>query len=313
MTEASGAAAAWAGWAGWAGCAGGRVARVAPVVRSRKPHRALVWAGNWALACWLAAAPGLAVAAPSASVHFEALTSTELADRVAAGATTVLVPIGGTEQNGPHMVLGKHNLRVRALAELIAKALDHTLVAPVLAYVPEGSIEPPAAHMRFAGTLSIDAATFEALLEATARSLRRHGFREVVLIGDHGGYQSSLVKVAAKLNRAWAQDPAGSRCRVHALTDYYQASGAGHAELLAARGFSVAEIGSHAGLADTSLALAIDPSLVRLDQLQRAARSGEREGVSGDPRRATVELGQLGVDRIVTASVAAIRERTRAR
>ena len=311
-----------------------RAARAARSACSSRPRRPRRWAAAWALACWLAAAPGLAAAATAAtpatpaaaaaaaaaaapalgaSVHFEALTSTELAEQVAGGATTVLVPIGGTEQNGPHLVLGKHNLRVRALAELIAKALGHSLVAPVLAYVPEGSIEPPAAHMRFAGTLSIDVATFEALLEATARSLRRHGFREVVLIGDHGGYQASLVKVAAKLNRAWAKDPAASRCRVHALTEYYQASGAGHAQLLAARGFSEAEIGSHAGLADTSLALAVDPLLVRRDQLQRAARSAGREGVSGDPRRASAELGQLGVDHIVAASVAAIRERTRSR
>lgn len=261
----------------------------------------------------LVATSGAAHAAPGTSVHLEALTWTELADRLAGGATTVLVPIGGTEQSGPHLVLGKHNVRVRALAERIAQALDHTLVAPVLAYVPEGAIEPPAAHMRFAGTLSIDTATFEALLESTARSLRRHGFREVVLLGDHGGYQASLVKVAAKLNRAWAADPPGSRCRVHALTDYYQASTAGHAQLLAARGFTSAEIGSHAGLADTALALAIDPSLVRPDQLQRAAKSGDRAGVWGDPRRATAELGQLGVDRIVATSVAAIRERTRDR
>ncbi len=275
--------------------------------------RALSWTSGRALTLALVLGPAGVAAAPGASVHFEALTSTELATRVAGGATTVLVPIGGTEQNGPHMVLGKHNVRVRVLAELIAKGLDHTLVAPVLAYVPEGAIEPPAAHMRFAGTLSIDAATFEALLEATARSLRRHGFREVVLLGDHGGYQASLLKVAAKLNRAWANDPAASRCRVHALTDYYQASGTGHARLLAARGFSAAEIGSHAGLADTSLALAVDPSLVRKDQLQRAATAGEREGVWGDPRRATAELGQLGVDHIVAAAMAAIRERTRAR
>ena len=286
---------------------------IARTARARWRSRSLSWALPCALSFWLAMAPAGLLAAPGASLHFEALTSTELAARVAGGATTVLVPIGGTEQNGPHLVLGKHNVRVRALAEGIAKGLDHTLVAPVLAYVPEGAIEPPAAHMRFAGTLSIDPATFEALLEATARSLRRHGFREVVLLGDHGGYQSSLVKVAAKLNRAWANDPAASRCRVHALVDYYQASGAGHAQVLAGRGFSAAEIGSHAGLADTSLALAVDPSLVRMDQLQRAAKAGDREGVWGDPRRATAELGQLGVDRIVAVSVAAIRERTRPR
>lgn len=281
--------------------------------RSPSPCRRRALAVGLAAGLALVAGAGAARAAPGASVHLESLTWTELAERVAGGATTVLMPIGGTEQNGPHMVLGKHNVRVRALAELIAKALDHTLVAPVLAYVPEGAIEPPVAHMRFAGTLSIDTGTFEALLESTARSLRRHGFREVVLIGDHGGYQASLVKVAAKLNRAWAADPPASRCRVHALTDYYQASGAGHAQLLAARGFASAEIGNHAGLADTALTLAIDPSLVRPDQLQRAAKSGDRAGVWGDPRRATAELGQLGVDRIVAASVAAIRERTQDR
>ncbi|MBL8350711.1 MAG: creatininase family protein [Burkholderiaceae bacterium] len=278
-------------------------------------------------ACWLAPAIALGLActigaagaapavpaAPGSAVQLEALTWPELAERVAGGATTVLVPIGGTEQNGPHMVLGKHNVRVKALAEGIARALDHTLVAPVLAYVPEGAIDPPAAHMRFAGTISIPEAAFESLLESTARSLRRHGFREVVLLGDHGGYQKSLDKVAGKLNREWAGDPAASRCRVHALSEYYRAAQAGHAELLAARGFGAAEIGSHAGLADTALTLAIDPSLVRLDKLQQAAAAGQRGGVYGDPRRATAELGQPGVDRIVAASVAAIRERTRLR
>lgn len=273
----------------------------------------------WLVAALLAGTPGFARAAGAAaspagaSVQLESLTWPELAERVGGGATTVLVPIGGTEQNGPHMALGKHNVRVKALAERIARALDHTLVAPVLAYVPEGAIDPPAAHMRFAGTISIPEAAFESLLESTARSLRRHGFREVVLLGDHGGYQKSLDKVAGRLNREWAKDPAASRCRVHALAEYYRAAQAGHAELLAAKGFAAAEIGSHAGLADTALTLAIAPSLVRMDKLQQAAEAGPREGVYGDPRRASAELGQLGVDRIVAASVAAIRERTRPR
>jgi len=274
------------------------------------PLRRALRAPAAVLVCALALAAGAAAAPPAAAVQLESLTWTELAERIAGGATTVLVPIGGTEQNGPHMVLGKHNVRVKALAELIARSLDRTLVAPVLAYVPEGSIEPPAAHMRFAGTISIPEATFESLLDSTARSLRRHGFREVVLLGDHGGYQKSLEKVAARLNREWAKDPAATRCRVHALAEYYRASQSGYAELLGAKGFSAAEIGSHAGLADTSLALAIDPALVRIDRLQQAAKAGERDGVYGDPRRASAELGQLGVDRIVATSVAAIRERT---
>src|SRR5688572_10309737 len=109
-----------------------------------------------------------------APVHLEELTWTELRDRVKSGATTVIVPIGGTEQNGPAMVLGKHNVRVKVLAGRIAAGLGEALVAPVLAYVPEGAIDPPTAHMRFAGTLSIPEAAFESTLEHAARSLRQH-------------------------------------------------------------------------------------------------------------------------------------------
>ena len=257
--------------------------------------------------------PALAGAAPAAdAVQLEALTSTELRQRVAAGATTILVPLGGTEQNGPHMVLGKHNVRVRVFAELIARELGNALVAPVMAYVPEGSIEPPAAHMRYAGTISIPDAAFEAVLEGAARSFRRHGFREVVFLGDHGGYQKSEERVAAKLNREWAA-AGGTPCRVHALKEYYRASQEGHAALLAARGFKADEIGTHAGLADTALALAADEALVRPEWLGRSSTPAERPGVSGDPRRATVALGRIGVEHIVEVSVSAIRERTRPR
>jgi Uncharacterized protein, putative amidase len=142
------------------------------------------------------------------SVFLEELTSPELAAQLRAGKTTILIPIGGTEQNGPHMVLGKHNVRVRALAERIALALGNALVAPVLAYVPEGDVDPPSAHMRFAGTITIPPATFESVLESTARSLRVHGFRDIVFIGDHGGYQRYETAVAQRLDREWAKTSA---------------------------------------------------------------------------------------------------------
>ncbi len=254
-----------------------------------------------------------AFAAPPASPHLEEMTSPELRERIAAGATTVLVPIGGTEQNGPHMVLGKHNVRVRVLAARIAQKLGHAVVAPVLAYVPEGSIEPPAAHMRWAGTISISEATFEALLESAARSFRRHGFRDVVFLGDHGGYQKSLERVAAKLNREWNATAVSAErwaARAHALAEYYRVTQTEVVEGLKSRGFKAEEIGSHAGLADTALALAVDPGLVRQELLAGGRKAGPDEGVLGDPRRATAEAGQAGVERIVEASVAAIRERT---
>src|SRR6476659_3975222 len=122
-----------------------------------------------------AAATQLAAAPTPASVLVEELTWTELRDAIKAGKTTVIIPVGGTEQSGPHIVLGKHNVRARALAARIAASLGNALVAPVIAYVPEGAIDPPAGHMRFAGPLSISESTFEALLESTARCFSQHG------------------------------------------------------------------------------------------------------------------------------------------
>ena len=284
---------------------------LAAPLRQRAWHALLAIALPVAMSMPLRCAAVPATAAPAAaSPHIEDMTWTELRDRVKAGSTTVLVPIGGTEQNGPHMVLGKHNVRARALAARIALRLGNAVVAPVIAYVPEGSITPPAAHMRFTGTVSIPDSVFEALLEATARSFCQHGFHDVVFLGDHGSYQTSEVRVATKLNREWASR---SACMAHGLVDYYRVSQTVYVDALRARGFSLDEIGTHAGLADTALALAVDPSLVRLEALTHGAKPAVQDGVYGDPRRATAELGQAGVDAIVDASVMQIRALTRAR
>ncbi|MBU6260100.1 MAG: creatininase family protein [Burkholderiales bacterium] len=265
------------------------------------------------LAAWLAFGPAIAGAAPAApgaaGVELEQLTWPELRARIDAGARIALVPIGGTEQSGTHMVLGKHNARVRLLAQRIALALGDAIVAPVIAYVPEGDIDPPTHHMRWPGTLTLPVPVFEAMLESTARSLRHAGFCDVVFLGDHGGYQASLKRVAARIDRDWARS---GPCRVHAMPEYYRAADVDYARMLKARGYPAAEIGSHAGLADTSLALAVDPALVRMDgDHVRVTRVAGPDGVSGDPRRATAALGRLGLDHIVEVTVAAIRAATR--
>jgi len=244
---------------------------------------------------------GGAEAAPR-SVYLEDLTWTELRDALKAGATTAIIPVGGTEQSGPHIALGKHNARVKALAGRIATELGDTLVAPVVAYVPEGSISPPTEHMRFPGTISIPDQAFKATLEAAARSLRQAGFTYIVLIGDHGGYQGQLKEVAAQLNRDWAGGPE----RAYFVADYYRATETAYVQALRAKGLSDAQIGSHAGAADTSLLLAIDPAMVRTDRYEGARNPAT--GTSGDPRPSTAALGQLGVDLIVAQTVAAIRK-----
>jgi creatinine amidohydrolase len=234
----------------------------------------------------------------SDTVFLEELTWTELRDLVGSGKTTIIAPIGGTEQNGLHMALGKHNRRVQVLSEKIARALGNALVAPVIAYVPEGGVNPPTAHMRFPGTITVPEDTFEKVLEYAARSFKLGGFRDIVFLGDHGGYQRGERAVADRLDREWA----ATSVRVHAIEEYYRAGQAEFARLLKSKGFRDEELGTHAGLADTSLMLAADPRLVRADRL----RSGE--GVNGDPSRSSAELGQLGVDLIVTRTVDAVRK-----
>ena len=183
-----------------------------------------------------------------ASLHLEDHTSPEVKAAIAAGKSTILIPIGGTEQNGEHIVLGKHNVRARGLAADIAARLGDALVAPVVAYVPEGSIDPPTGHMRGAGTISIPKDAFEKTLEGAARSLLHHGFRTVVLLGDHGGYQASLARVAARVN---GRAPKA----VFVPREYYR-------EL------------EHAGAEDAALSAAIDPKLVR--QPQPTVGQGQR-------------------------------------
>jgi creatinine amidohydrolase/Fe(II)-dependent formamide hydrolase-like protein len=253
--------------------------------------------------CLALALTTAASAQPADTIALEDLTWTELRALVRAGKTTVLVPIGGTEQNGPSIALGKHNARVKALAERIARELGNAIVAPVVAYVPEGSIEPPTGHMRFPGTITVREDTFRQTLESAARSFRHHGFRDIVFLGDHGSTQAGERAVAARLNREWTASPV----RVHAVEEYYRAATADFDALLKTRGYRAEEIGQHAGLADTSLTLAIAPRMVRTTSRVDPA-PGEPSGIEGDPTRASAELGQLGADLIVTKSVTAIRK-----
>ena len=248
-----------------------------------------------------AATPSLAQAPDT--VALEDLTWTELRDLIASGKTTVIIPVGGVEQSGPDMALGKHDVRARILSERIARNLGNALVAPVIAYVPEGGIKPPTAHMRFPGTLTVPSDVFRKVVQSAAMSLALHGFKDVVLIGDHGGYQSDLRAVADQLNRAWA----GTSVRAHFVPEYYRAAASDFFAVLKSRGYSSGEIGTHAGLADTSLMMAVDPRMVRQDGLRSGAHLDAADGVYGDPRRSSAALGQLAVDDIVKRTTEAIR------
>ena len=259
---------------------------------------------SFAAAALLATAGG-AIAEPAKSVFLEDLTWTEVREATKTGRTTIIVPIGGTEQSGPHVALGKHNVRARLLAGRIAESLGNALVAPVIAYVPEGQASPPTGHMRFPGTITVPESVFEQTLESAGRGFRMHGFRDVIFLGDHGGYQKSMKKAADALNREWAK----TTVRAHAIDEYYRAASVDFAQILRGKGFTPAEIGEHAGAADTSLTMATDPALVRVERM-KAPNMGKADGVEGDPRRSSAELGREGLDLIVGRTVEAIRKAT---
>lgn len=248
------------------------------------------------------------VASAQNSVFIEELTTQEVSAVLMAGKTTVLIPVGGTEQNGPHMAIGKHNVRVKVLAGKIANLLGNALVAPVMAYTPEGNIDPPTEHMGFAGTVSISDDAFKAVLLGAARSFRKHGFTDVVLLGDSGNYQKLLGQVAQQFNREAARSPT----RVHHLSAYYRTVQTTYVDLLKAKGLTALEIGIHAGSADTSLLMAIEPALVKPERFVQAAREGLSSGTQGDPRASTAANGQLGVDAVVKITVDAIKKATTA-
>lgn len=209
------------------------------------------------------------------------MTWVELRQAIEQGYTTVIVPSGGIEENGPHMVLGKHDQIVRKTSHEIARALGNALVAPVISFVPEGD-----GLMQFPGTIGVPEEVFAGVLEGAARSLRGSGFKNICLIADHGGSVGPQAEVATRLTREWAADGV----RVFDVSDYY-GSIAAQNDLLKAQGETPASIGEHAGIVDTSELMAINPKGVDLSRVNEASPFAV-SGVIGNPKRASAERGQ---------------------
>ena len=138
------------------------------------------------------------------TVWIEEMTWMDVRDSLKAGNTTAIIPTGGMEPNGPWLVTGKHNYVLRTNCDAIARKLGNALCAPIVEYGPEGRIDPPSGHMRSAGTISLRQETFEALLTDIAHSLKVHGFKNIILIGDSGGNQDGQKAVADKLTAQFA-------------------------------------------------------------------------------------------------------------
>lgn len=230
---------------------------------------------------------------PSDSVWIEALTYMEVRDRIAAGATTVIIPTGGIEENGPYLATGKHNLIIEALCPAIAVDLGNALCAPIVPFVPEGNIDPPSGAMHFPGSISVRDETFHALLDDIASSLKQHGFRNIILIGDSGGNQRGMKAVAESLNVRWSDSDA----RAHFVVEFYT-PGWEATEDYTEDELGVAETGSdghHDDIWVTAMMMVTDPESVRYRQ-RMDVNLASINGVDISSLEATISLGQKMVD-----------------
>jgi creatinine amidohydrolase len=229
------------------------------------------------------------------------MTWVEVRSAIARGYTRVIVPSGGIEQNGPHMVLGKHDYIVGKAAAEIAKELGQTLVAPVIPYVPEGGYDPPTGHLRFPGTMGVPEDVYAGTLEGIARSLKAGGFKTICFIADHAGSLKPQAEVAQRLTREWAQQGV----RVLDVSDYY--ADAAETEYLRSQGETAEAIGQHAGIADTSELMAVHPEGVDVQRYADVPYTMEPTGVAGDPMRASVERGRALLNIKVFAAIRQIK------
>ncbi|MFB6125487.1 MAG: creatininase family protein [Halanaeroarchaeum sp.] len=219
-------------------------------------------------------------------------------DADAVDVDVAVLPVGSTEQHGPHAPLGTDHLTAAAVAERAAEDSDRAVV--VAPPVPVGISEE---HRQFTGTLFVDPDTFRAYVRETVESMLEHGWDRVVLVNGHGGNADAIREVAAGLSR--------------------------HDEALVApfTWFDGAETDlamGHAGPVETSLLLATHPELVREDRVEAAAagaadRWGDwmsgvnlaydsaefsENGAVGDPREASAEEGRALLQRASEALVA---------
>ncbi len=243
-------------------------------------------------------------------VDFEMMTWPEVKQAMEAGKTTALVYNGGTEQRGPQNVNGGHTLMAHATVIAIAEKLGNAIAAPVLPFSVNN------ANAALPGTIGLTGPLFAAINEQVAEQLIRNGFKNVVLMGDHGGGQKELGEVAKKLDAKYAPEH-----RVVFCDEVYEKAQGDFDKWLAANGYPVS---SHAGIPDTSemLYLGGDKGWVRKELIPTAVgdpvrKPGEprdpnakriNNGIQGDARRSTAELGKKAFEMKVDYAVRQIRE-----
>jgi creatinine amidohydrolase/Fe(II)-dependent formamide hydrolase-like protein len=271
-------------------------------------HSLLMLIASGAGSLILAAEP--ACAAPCGQtdlVEFEKMTWVEVRCEIAAGKTTALIYTGGIEERGPQNANGGHNLIAHATVEAIARKLGNAIFLPVLPYTPNDAESIP-------GTIGITNELLAAMLERIAEQAALNGFRNVILMGDHGGGQPQVYEqVAKKLDGTLS-----GGARVFYCDQVYRPANDAFDQYLVQHGYP---LGLHGYLFDTSEMMYLDKdnTWVRRDLVSSAAgdpivdgkaQFGPRSpqnGILGDARRSTAELGKRALDMKIDYAVRQIR------
>lgn len=243
------------------------------------------------------------VSAQTRPVYTEDLTWFEIRDAIAAGTTTAIIYAGGTEQNGPHMTLAKHNLIARYVAGEAAKRLGNALVYPVMPFSPAGDVGAKTGHMRFPGTVSLSSEVFLGVMRQVAQSAAAAGFTQVFLMGDHGQGQAEIRLAAESVDADWR----ARGVRVRYVEDVQTKAGQQVNAYLKAKGIVG---GGHAAVAETAQILFLDTQRthIRQDQIAVSAAGPEpTTGVGGNPSPATAEMGRELIEYKIVAAVDQIR------
>mgnify|MGYP006165335699 CR=1 FL=1 len=236
----------------------------------------------------------------------EELTWVEVRDAIAAGKTTVIVPTGGIEQNGPYVALGKHNYILQSACPMLAEALGDALCAPIVKFVPEGGIDPPTGHMFFPGTISVRETTYISLLEDIVASLAMHGFTDIVVIADSGGNVAGAKEAVNNLNAR----PLKTGVRAYYMAEFYDNPGV----IAVQESLGIKEVseGYHDFYWATAMQMVTNPQTVRYEQ-RVAVGKASINGVSIAPQEKTIEVGRkllrYRIDRTELAIRRAILER----
>jgi len=255
-------------------------------------------------------------------VEFEMMTWPEVKAAIEAGKTTALFYTGGTEQRGPQNVNGGHTLMGREIVRTVALRLGNAIAMPVLPYTPNN------ASAQLPGTIGLTPELLGAILERVTEQAMTTGFKNVVLMGDHGGGQpQTYADVARKMDAKYA--PEGRH--VYFCDEVYAKAQGDFDKWLQEHGYPSS---SHAGIPDTSTMLYLggDKAWVRKDLIataegdpvpppgQRGQGRGRGQtpdpnapprrnnGITGDARRSTAALGKMAFDIKIEYAVKQIQE-----